>query len=76
MLFCQQHQEEKALGPGGQPLGGFFGGRGGSGPGSVHLDHGRGPFLNHDFELKLIQPHMAQKQVLRGEEGARALRVR
>jgi len=27
-------------------------------------------------ELELIQPHKAQKQVLRGEVGARALRVR
>ena len=27
------------------------------------------------LELELIQPHMAQKPVLRGEVGARALRV-
>ena len=34
---------------------------------------GRRPF---ELELELIQPHMAQKPVLRGEVGARALRVR
>ena len=28
------------------------------------------------FELELVQSHMAQKPVLRGEVGARALRVR
>ena len=31
---------------------------------------------NIELELELIQPHMAQKPVLRGEVGARALRVR
>ena len=29
-----------------------------------------------ELELELIQPHLAQKPVLRGEEGARVLRVR
>ena len=29
-----------------------------------------------EFEIELIQSHMAQKPVLRGEVGARALRVR
>ena len=29
-----------------------------------------------ELELELIQPHMAQKPMLRGEVGARALRVR
>jgi hypothetical protein len=32
--------------------------------------------LYRELELKLIQPQMAQKPVLRGEVGARALRVR
>ena len=32
--------------------------------------------LELELELELIQPHMAQKQMLRGEVGARALRVR
>ena len=31
---------------------------------------------NSELELELIQSHMAQKPVLRGEVGARALRVR
>ena len=30
----------------------------------------------HEFELELILPQMAQRPVLRGEVGARALRVR
>ena len=33
-------------------------------------------FLNQVLELELIQSHMAQKPMLRGEVGARALRVR
>ena len=32
--------------------------------------------LLSELELELIQSHMAQKQMLRGEVGARALRVR
>ena len=35
----------------------------------------RNPF-DHVIELELIQPHMAQKPMLRVEVGARALRVR
>ena len=34
------------------------------------------PFHNQELELELIQSHMAQKPMLRGEVGARALRVR
>ena len=38
--------------------------------------HGASPIAELGLELELIQSHMAQKPILRGDVGARALRVR
>ena len=48
----------------------------GARPRSRQLDIGMSLDFHIELELELIQSHMAQKPMLRGEVGARALRVR